>query len=99
MDSQPSLPPTTTAQQDVTTAGQRRVNMIWEVTQAVIAVTVVAATMGTAMFQVFNGRLDQIPTIFSFAFGTIVGAYFQRTNHTAIGGVGPQPPKPQYDGR
>jgi hypothetical protein len=98
MDEQQPLTPTTTAQQDITTAGQRRVNMIWEVTQAVIAITVVAATMGTATFQVLKNDMSQIPTIFSFAFGTIVGAYFQRTNHTLIGGIGPKLPGATRDG-
>ena len=96
--SQLPLSPTTTVQQDVTLEGQRRINLIWEVTQAIIAITVVAATMGTAMWQVLNGKMEQIPTIFSFAFGTIVGFYFSRTNHQAIGGIGPKPTQP-YEGR
>ena len=93
-----SLPPTTTVQQDVTTAGQRRVNLIWERTQAAIALMVVAMTMGTAMFMVVKNRTDQIPTIFSFAFGTVVGFYFSRTNHAAIGGTGDKPSQ-KYEGR
>jgi hypothetical protein len=96
--SQPSLPPTTTHQEDITTAGQRKVNLIWEYTQALIAISVVLSTMGTAVFMEISGKMDQIPTIFSFAFGTIVGFYFSRTNHQAIGGIGPKPDQ-KYEGR
>jgi len=45
-----------------------------------------------------KGRMDQIPTIFSTAFGMIVGFYFARTNHAAIGGLGAKP-KQDYEGR
>lgn len=38
-----SLTPTTTEQQDLTVAGQRKVNLIWEFTQASIAILVVVA--------------------------------------------------------
>jgi len=95
---QSPLPPTTTHQQDITTAGQRKVNLIWEYTQAVIAIFVVFSTMGTAMYMEIKGKTDQIPTIFSTAFGMIVGFYFARTNHQAIGGVGPKPDS-KYEGR
>jgi hypothetical protein len=95
---QPSLPPNTTKQQDITFEGQRKVNLIWEYTQAIIAVFVVVSTLGTATWLVVSGRMDQIPTIFSFAFGTIVGFYFSRTNHAAIGGMGQKPNQP-YEGR
>jgi len=97
VNSQQSLSPTTTSQQDITLAGQRRVNLIWEYTQAFVAVAVVAATMGAGIYSMVYG-LEQIPTIISVAFGTIVGFYFSRTNHQAIGGVGQQPQQP-YIGR
>ena len=94
----PSLAPTTTAQEDITTAGQRRINLIWERTQATIAIFVVFSTMGTAVYMEIAGKTDQIPTIFSFAFGTIVGFYFSRTNHQAIGGIGEKPVQ-KFEGR
>jgi xanthine/uracil permease len=87
-----ALPPTTTAQQDLTTAGQRHVNLIWERTQAAIAIFVVMATLGISGYQVVTGRMDQIPTIFSTGFGMVVGFYFGRTNHSAVGGIGPKKP-------
>jgi hypothetical protein len=90
------LPPKTTAQEDLVTAGQRKVNLIWEYTQSVIALLVVGATMVKA-FMTVSG--EQIPTIMAVAFGTVVGFYFSRTNHAAIGGVGPKPVMQTYEGR
>ena len=98
MESEKSLSPTTTAQQDITTAGQRKVNLIWEYTQAIIALVVVFCTMIAAIIIIFIKPEIQIPTILSVAFGTVVGFYFSRTNHQAIGGVGPKPIQP-YEGR
>ena len=92
----PSLPSVTTFQEDLTTAGQRRINLIWEYTQAAIAILVVVTTMicgGIGMY-----RDAQIPTIISVAFGMITGFYFSRTNHAAIGGVGKKA-EAKYEGR
>jgi len=91
--SQQSLSPTTTAQEDATTAGQRRVNLIWEVTQALIAITVTVSMIVSALIQIRSPELID-------AFFLIVGFYFSRTNHSAIGGVGPKPNTDQpYRGR
>ena len=92
------IPATTTAQQDLTTAGQRRVNLIWEYTQAVIALVVVISTMASGLWQSMHPSNEQLPTIMSVAFGTVVGFYFSRTNHAAIGGLGPKPIQ-TYEGR
>lgn len=92
----PSIPARTTFQQDLTTAGQRKVNLIWEYTQAVIALMVVFMTMVCGAVGMFKDL--QIPTIISVAFGMITGFYFSRTNHAAIGGVGPKP-YGSYEGR
>jgi len=94
------MPPTTTRQEDITTAGQRRINLIWEVTQAVIAVLVTAANMVVATYQALNTTVPPVPhpTILSISFGTIIGFYFARTNHAAIGGTGNKPTQP-YEGR
>ncbi|HEV8445438.1 MAG TPA: response regulator [Gemmatimonadaceae bacterium] len=92
----PSVPATTTFQQDLTTAGQRQVNLIWERTQSVIALMVVITTMGAGAYGMVRNL--QIPTLMAVAFGTVVGFYFSRTNHAAIGGVGPQPQE-KYTGR
>lgn len=85
----PSIPAKTTFQQDLITAGQRRVNLIWEYTQAVIAITVTAATLSVCWVLVYRG--DGAMGAFlllSNVFFLVVGTYFPRTNHTKTGGVG-----------
>lgn len=77
-----ALPPTTTAQQNKTTDGQRRVNLIWESTQAAIAVTVVVAYVAMAIKKI------EVPTTLNNLLFVIVTFYFARTNHTRIGGTG-----------
>lgn len=73
--------PTTTAEDDRKTQGQRYVNLIWETTQAIVAVMVTCAMIALA----WTGKTSEL---LASAFGMIVGMYFQRTNHTKIGGVG-----------
>lgn len=73
--------PLSTAEQDRTTKGQRHINLIWEVTQAIIAVLVTGAMITLA----FYGMTSEL---LASAFGMIVGMYFQRTNHTKVGGIG-----------
>ena len=85
----PSMPPTTTTQEDLTTAGQRRINLIWEYTQAIIAILVVLATIICGAVGMV--KETEVPTIISVAFGMVTGFYFSRTNHAAIGGIGAQP--------
>lgn len=85
------LPATTTLQEDITTAGQRRINLIWEVTQAVIAIIITLAIVYTTI-----QKIDS--TIITNAFFLIIGFYFSRTNHANIGGIGTQP-NTQYTGR
>ena len=85
----PSLPPSTTAEQDLKTLGQRRINLLWERTQAIIAVIVTLGTLCIAGLLVVRGT-EQATTAFlllSNAFFMIVTAYFQRTNHTKTGGI------------
>lgn len=81
-------PPTTTTQQDLTVAGQRRINLIWEFTQAIIAVLIVMAVVVASLFNVFNRLPVEVPTILSTMGGMIIGFYYARTNHQAIGGIG-----------
>lgn len=81
LQSEQSRSPTTTSQQDLVTAGQRRVNLIWESTQSVIAVIVTLAMIGASVTTRSSPELND-------AFFLIVGFYFSRTNHTNIGGVG-----------
>lgn len=101
-EDQTPLPPSTTMQQDMVSASQRRINLIWERTQATIAIAVVVCTMGVGSYVAIVGLPEsRIPTILSVAFGMITGFYFSRTNHAATGGVGPKESKPEgtYSGR
>lgn len=80
---------TTTSEQDRKTAGQRRINVIWEVTQAVIALAVTGSTLFVAAQLALK---DQGQTaaflLLSNAFFLVVGFYFGRTNHARQGGIG-----------
>jgi hypothetical protein len=82
----------------LTTAGQRRINVIWEMTQAIIAIVVVLANILVWIFIVFNKVTEEIPSGLTNALFLVVGFYFSRTNHQAIGGVGRQPNQ-TYEGR
>lgn len=92
----PSLPANTTFQEDLTTAGQRRINLIWEYTQAAIALCVVLFSMGASVVAMVYGK--EIPSIIGVAFGMVTGFYFARTNHERIGGLGAKASK-TYEGR
>lgn len=77
-----SLPPNTTAEEDVVTAGQRKINLVWELTQAFIAVSITWAII----YMRVNG-IESDGTLTN-AFFLIVSMYFIRTNHSLIGGTG-----------
>lgn len=81
VDPKETASPTTTAEENRRTQGQRAVNLIWESTQAIIAVLVTLAMVSLA----WTGKTSEL---LASAFGMIVGMYFQRTNHTKVGGVG-----------
>lgn len=84
------LPPKTTLQEDLVAAGQRRINLIWESTQAAISIMVVAANMIVAVYDGLVPAHIEFPVILSTSLFLVVGFYFSRTNHSAIGGVGPK---------
>lgn len=92
----PPIPPTTTHQEDLTTAGQRKINLIWEWTQAFIAMIVVIGYIIIASWCMIKGK--EIPSSISLLTGNVIGFYFSRTNHAAIGGIGIKPEGP-YVGR
>lgn len=79
--SEKSMPPTTTLQEDVVTAGQRRINLIWELTQSVVALSIT----GTVVYTAVKGISSEVVTN---AFFLIIGFYFSRSNHTQVGGLG-----------
>lgn len=95
---QAPLPPTTTAAEDEVTAGQRRINLIWERTQSIVTVVVVMTNMGVATFLAISGKPTDHPVILSSSLFLILGAYYNRTNHSNIGGVG-RKPQQSYQGR
>lgn len=64
------------------TKGQRRVNLIWELTQSGIALL----SIGGAVIMMM--REMPVPDTLSNMVFLVVGFYFARTNHTATGGVG-----------
>lgn len=97
------LPATTTEQQDLTVLGQRRINIIWEVTQAMIAIAVTLATI-LSVFMVAVGFVtitsEQTVAMMQLVGMDllILGFYFSRTNHEKIGGIGIKTSSP-YKGR
>lgn len=87
-----TLPKPNEAQQvelERVTYGQRRVNLIWEVTQALVAIAVTVVTLYVSASLTLRERSDQAAALLlSNAFFLVVGFYFGRTNHQRIGGVG-----------
>lgn len=96
--------PTTTEEEQAVTAGQRAVNILWETTQSKIAVVTVFSSIAinailclTVVFmniQVTNNQMAVISLCIqpiTLTTGIVIGFYFSRTNHTAIGGTGPKP--------
>jgi hypothetical protein len=74
-------PATTTVEENLHTASQRRVNMIWETTQAVVAVGIVGANIAAAFL------LPDDQVVLNNAFFLVIGFYFGRTNHQRLGGL------------
>lgn len=103
----PPRPATTTFQQDLTTAGQRNVNLIWETTQGNVASRVIIGAMAingivlvaSVMFgkDLTAAQALALGFVNSLATG-VTSFYFSRTNHTQIGGVGDKP-HDEYRGR
>ncbi len=86
-------PPTTTAEENRHTAGQRFTSLIWESTQALIAIFVIGTTlyidgrvalMTDTISQVQSSALMQLNVMAAL----VTGFYFGRTNHQKVGGVG-----------
>lgn len=83
------LAPATTEEQDRKTSSQRRINIIWESTQAIIALMVTGSVIYAAVAITLRSDMDKTAFLFltNVAF-TIIGFYFGRTNHARTGGVG-----------
>jgi hypothetical protein len=96
-----TLAPKTTEEEDIVTAGQRKINLIWETTQSKIALisvissqTVNIVVIVALLFKTGKIASETIAVItasiaaMNLTVGIIIGFYFSRTNHSAIGGVG-----------
>lgn len=96
--------PTTTQEEQSVTAGQRVVNLLWENTQSKIAIWTVASSIALNAtlclsviflnFQITNNQMAVISLCIqpiTLTTGIVIGFYFSRTNHTAIGGTGHKP--------
>jgi FtsH-binding integral membrane protein len=97
----PSRPATTTSEQDLRsaesrdqfakrTAGQRRINIVWEVTQALLAISVVESALYVAVSLSLgsDGNVRQTALVMIVGLANLVtGFYFGRTNHARIGDV------------
>lgn len=100
-DSQQILAPSTTEEEDRVALGQRNINLIWETTQSKIAlISVISsqlinmAVIMVLLFKEGDTKSDVIAVItasiaaMNLTVGIIIGFYFSRTNHSAIGGTG-----------
>lgn len=77
------------------TAGQRQINLIWELTQQKIAFLVigmsllVGGVLAIGGSWLGSGELQLAAVVFLFGVANLVtGFYFGRTNHQRVGGVG-----------
>jgi hypothetical protein len=83
-----NIAPRTTAEQDVVTAGQRKINLLWETTQTIVAVIVTIATLFVSARLALADKPDTAAfLLLSNAFFVVISTYLTRTNHTKTGGV------------
>jgi hypothetical protein len=85
-------------ERSVMTAGQRRVNLLWEITQSTIAIVTVGTCMFVFVHQALTGVPEEFPATLSNMVFAVLAFYLARTNHQAIGGTGNKPGQP-YIGR
>lgn len=87
------LPPTTTEEENIVTAGQRRVNIMWESTQRLIALIITCFTtmalfiVAVGIRQVDDKQANALMQLVAMTL-LVLGFYFSRTNHTNTGGTG-----------
>lgn len=99
--SQQILAPHTTEEEDRVSLGQRNINLIWETTQSRIALISIISSqliniivIMVLLFKEGDTKSDVIAVItaciaaMNLTVGIIIGFYFSRTNHSAIGGTG-----------
>lgn len=97
-----NIAPTTTAADDLVKAGQRRINLIWEYCQALIAISVTFSTVYVLAMASLSPELNtnqQIAINQLMVMETLIlSFYFSRTNHSNTGGVGVKTEN-EYQGR
>ena len=88
-------PPTTTAEENLKSAGQRAINLVWETTQMKIALSVIWSALLVSVILAVGGKLlgsadiQLAAVVFIFGVANLVtGFYFGRTNHQRSGGIG-----------
>lgn len=70
------------------TEGQRRINLIWEITQSLVALAVTIATLiVAARLALSEDGAQSAFLLLSNVFFLVLGTYFNRTNHVRVGGV------------
>jgi hypothetical protein len=93
-----STAPTTTAEENLVTAGQRHINVMWERTQQILAIALSVGCLGILGYIIIWGERELKLVAFTFLTNItllVVNTYFQRTNHTRTGGVGPRRDEPR----
>jgi divalent metal cation (Fe/Co/Zn/Cd) transporter len=91
MSEHASAAPTTTSEEDRHSFGQRRINLIWEVTQAIIAVIVTLSTLYVAAQLALREAAETAAfLLLSNAFFLVIGFYFSRSNHNRINDTAPK---------
>ncbi len=86
-DNKDSLIADTTAEQDRRTKSQRGLNMVWEYTQALIAIIVTVVTCLGVFIKVIYQQSSPFPAEWWTIQGLVIGFYFSRTNHARIGSL------------
>lgn len=81
--------PTTTTEENRHALGQRRINLIWELTQAGIALSVIWGSIGSAIWMTVYDPMNRLMAFLflSNVVSIVIGFYFGRTNHQRVGGV------------
>jgi hypothetical protein len=83
-----SKAPDTTSEENLHSASQRKVNLVWEYSQAGIALMIVGTTcVGIFIGRVWVGSTVPFPAEWWTIVGLVIGFYFGRTNHQRVGGV------------
>lgn len=82
-------PPKTTTEENRHALGQRRINLIWEGTQALIALSVIWGAIGAAIWITLYDTMNRLMSFLflSNVVSIVIGFYFGRTNHQRVGGV------------